>query len=53
MPRPRTLAQRDDVQVVYPFHRNPNVQEPVNRLLTDVASETTERAINGTAVLPS
>lgn len=30
-----TLAQRDDVQIVYPVHLNPNVQEPVNRLLND------------------
>ena len=29
----RQLAQRDDVQVVYPVHLNPNVQEPVHRLL--------------------
>ena len=28
-----TLAQRDDVQVIYPVHLNPNVQEPVNRHL--------------------
>lgn len=27
------LAERDDVQVVYPVHLNPNVQEPVNRIL--------------------
>ncbi|MGG5824280.1 non-hydrolyzing UDP-N-acetylglucosamine 2-epimerase [Aeromonas salmonicida] len=27
------LAQRDDVQIVYPVHLNPNVQEPVNRNL--------------------
>lgn len=27
------LAARPDVQIVYPVHRNPNVQEPVNRLL--------------------
>ncbi|MCI5192029.1 MAG: UDP-N-acetylglucosamine 2-epimerase (non-hydrolyzing) [Candidatus Electrothrix sp. AU1_5] len=27
------LAQRDDVQVVYPVHLNPNVQEPVHRIL--------------------
>ena len=27
------LANRDDVQVVYPVHPNPNVQDPVNRLL--------------------
>lgn len=29
----QTLAQRDDVQIVYPVHLNPNVQEPVNRTL--------------------
>jgi UDP-N-acetylglucosamine 2-epimerase (non-hydrolysing) len=28
-----TLAQRDDVQIVYPVHPNPNVQDPVNRHL--------------------
>lgn len=27
------LAAHDDVQVVYPVHLNPNVQEPVNRIL--------------------
>ncbi len=27
------LAQRGDVQVVYPVHLNPQVQEPVNRIL--------------------
>ncbi len=27
------IAKRDDVQVVYPVHPNPNVQEPVNRYL--------------------
>jgi len=27
------LAGRDDVQIVYPVHPNPNVEEPVNRLL--------------------
>ncbi|MFZ4124717.1 MAG: non-hydrolyzing UDP-N-acetylglucosamine 2-epimerase [Rickettsiales bacterium] len=27
------LAVRGDVQIVYPVHLNPNVQEPVNRLL--------------------
>ncbi|MBI3679635.1 MAG: UDP-N-acetylglucosamine 2-epimerase (non-hydrolyzing) [Acidobacteria bacterium] len=28
------LARRPDVQIVYPVHPNPNVQEPVLRLLT-------------------
>ncbi len=27
------LAHRDDVQIVYPVHPNPNVQDPVNRIL--------------------
>jgi UDP-N-acetylglucosamine 2-epimerase (non-hydrolysing) len=30
------LASRGDVQVVYPVHLNPNVQEPVNRILASV-----------------
>jgi UDP-N-acetylglucosamine 2-epimerase (non-hydrolysing) len=29
------LAKRGDVEIVYPVHLNPNVQEPVNRLLKD------------------
>lgn len=32
----KTLASRADVQVLYPVHLNPNVQEPVNRLLADL-----------------
>lgn len=32
----RDLAQRGDTQVVYPVHLNPNVQEPVNRILSGV-----------------
>ncbi len=32
----RELASRKDVQIVYPVHLNPNVQEPVNRILKDV-----------------
>lgn len=31
----RELAGRDDVEVVYPVHLNPNVQEPVGRILGD------------------
>jgi UDP-N-acetylglucosamine 2-epimerase (non-hydrolysing) len=27
------LGARDDVQIIYPVHLNPNVQEPVNRIL--------------------
>ncbi len=29
------LASRGDVEIVYPVHLNPNVREPVNRLLKD------------------
>ncbi|HLA06873.1 MAG TPA: UDP-N-acetylglucosamine 2-epimerase (non-hydrolyzing) [Anaerolineales bacterium] len=32
----RELATRGDVEIVYPVHLNPNVQEPVNRFLKDV-----------------
>ncbi len=27
------LSERDDVQIIYPVHLNPNVREPVNRVL--------------------
>ena len=30
------IARRGDVEVVYPVHLNPNVREPVNRILKDV-----------------
>jgi UDP-N-acetylglucosamine 2-epimerase (non-hydrolysing) len=30
------LARRDDMQIVYPVHPNPNVQDPVNRLLASL-----------------
>ena len=33
----RELASRGDVEIVYPVHLNPNVQEPVYRLLKGVA----------------
>ena len=29
------LSKRDDVEIVYPVHLNPNVQEPVNRILSN------------------
>lgn len=32
----KELAGREDVEVVYPVHLNPNVQEPVNRILKNV-----------------
>ena len=31
----RKLGEREDVQVLYPVHLNPSVQEPVNRILGD------------------
>jgi UDP-N-acetylglucosamine 2-epimerase (non-hydrolysing) len=34
----KILAQRDDVQIIYPVHLNPNVKEPVDRILTDVGN---------------
>jgi len=30
------LASRGDVEIIYPVHLNPNVQEPVHRILKDV-----------------
>lgn len=33
----KELAQREDVEIVYPVHLNPNVQEPVNRILKDIS----------------
>lgn len=33
-----SLAIRDDVELVYPVHLNPNVQEPVRRLLGDISN---------------
>lgn len=32
----KELAGRGDVEIVYPVHLNPNVQEPVNRILKNV-----------------
>jgi UDP-N-acetylglucosamine 2-epimerase (non-hydrolysing) len=32
----QALASRGDVEIVYPVHLNPNVQEPVSRLLINV-----------------
>jgi len=32
------LSNRSDVQIVYPVHLNPNVQEPVNRILGAAAN---------------
>ncbi|WP_282266850.1 UDP-N-acetylglucosamine 2-epimerase (non-hydrolyzing) [Stenotrophomonas sp. PS02298] len=34
----KSIAQRGDTQVVYPVHLNPNVQEPVRRILADQAN---------------
>jgi UDP-N-acetylglucosamine 2-epimerase (non-hydrolysing) len=32
----RDIVARGDVQVVYPVHLNPNVQDPVRRILSDI-----------------
>ncbi len=36
----KEIASRGDVEIVYPVHLNPNVQEPVYRLLGDVENIT-------------
>ena len=33
----KQLASRGDVEIIYPVHLNPNVQEPVYRILKDVS----------------
>lgn len=32
----KELAEREEVEIVYPVHLNPNVQEPVYRILSDI-----------------
>ena len=32
----KQIAESNDVQIIYPVHLNPNVQEPVNRILSGV-----------------
>jgi UDP-N-acetylglucosamine 2-epimerase (non-hydrolysing) len=34
------LASRNDVQIIYPVHLNPNVQEPVKRILGNIENVT-------------
>jgi len=36
----KELASREDVEIVYPIHLNPNVQEPVNRILKNTSHVT-------------
>ena len=36
----KAIASRGDVEIVYPVHLNPNVQEPVKRLLGDIPNIT-------------
>lgn len=36
----KELAARGDVEIIYPVHLNPNVQEPVNRILKGIESIT-------------
>jgi UDP-N-acetylglucosamine 2-epimerase (non-hydrolysing) len=42
----RELAGRGDAEIVYPVHLNPNVQEPVNRILKDVPHITLLRPLD-------
>lgn len=42
----KVLAGRGDVEIVYPVHLNPNIQEPVNRILKDVPSVTLLRPLD-------
>lgn len=44
----RSLAERGDVQIVYPVHLNPQVREPVQRILGPLA----ERGADGTVAGP-
>ena len=32
----KDIASDNDVQIIYPVHLNPNVQKPVNRILSDI-----------------
>lgn len=32
----KNIAENNDIQVIYPVHLNPNVQEPVNRILNNI-----------------
>lgn len=34
----KTLSQRQDVEIIYPVHLNPNVREPVHRILANEPS---------------
>lgn len=34
----RDLARRDDVEILYPVHLNPNVRKPVNEILTGLSN---------------
>jgi UDP-N-acetylglucosamine 2-epimerase (non-hydrolysing) len=42
----RELASREDVEIVYPVHLNPNVQEPVNRILKGIPHVTLLRPLD-------
>lgn len=34
----RTIAQRQDVQIIYPVHFNPNVRNPVQKILAELSN---------------
>ncbi len=43
-------AQNEDVQIVYPVHLNPNVSEPVNRILGSRGKRAPDRAAGLSAI---
>lgn len=42
----KELASREDVEIVYPVHLNPKVQEPVNRILNGISHVTLLRPLD-------
>jgi UDP-N-acetylglucosamine 2-epimerase (non-hydrolysing) len=42
----KELARREDIEIVYPVHLNPNIQEPVNRILKDTLRVTLLHPLN-------
>ncbi|MBK9926669.1 MAG: UDP-N-acetylglucosamine 2-epimerase (non-hydrolyzing) [Anaerolineales bacterium] len=42
----KQLAERGDVEIVYPVHLNPNIQEPANRILKDIPHVTLLRPLD-------
>jgi UDP-N-acetylglucosamine 2-epimerase (non-hydrolysing) len=47
----KEIAAADDVQIIYPVHLNPNVQEPVNRILGGIENVTLIQPVDYPAFL--